>query len=160
MTPKKGKVFLVGAGPGAADLLTLRALRCIQNADVVLYDRLVGKDIHDFIPAAAERIYVGKAPGDPHQLRQERIYTLMIGHARAGKKVVRLKGGDPFVFGRGGEELLKLRAADIDCEIVPGISACIAAPQAAGVPVTMRNVTAGFGVFAFVFALVISAGIS
>lgn len=143
-----GKVFLVGAGPGAADLLTIRALRTIEKADVVLFDRLVGEDILDLIPHSAERVYVGKAPVDDHQKRQERIYTLMIGHARSGRNVVRLKGGDPFVFGRGGEEVLKLRAAGIEAEVVPGISAAVAAPAAAGIPVTMRNVTAGFGVFA------------
>lgn len=143
-----GKVFLVGAGPGAADLLTIRALRTIENADVVLFDRLVGDGILDLIPRSAERVYVGKAPVDDHQKRQERIYTLMIGHARSGRNVVRLKGGDPFVFGRGGEEVLKLRAAGIEAEVVPGISAAVAAPAAAGIPVTMRNVTAGFGVFA------------
>jgi uroporphyrin-III C-methyltransferase len=129
-------------------LLTLRAARCIEQAEVVLYDRLVGKDILAMIPPRAEQIYVGKAPADDHQHRQERIYTLMIGHARAGRSVVRLKGGDPFVFGRGGEEVLKLRAAGIEAEVVPGISAAVAAPAAAGIPVTMRNVTAGFGVFA------------
>lgn len=148
MTNPFGKVYLVGAGPGAADLLTLRALRCIEQADVVLYDRLVGEEILAMIPNHVERVYVGKAPVDDHQKRQERIYTLMIGHARQGKRVVRLKGGDPFVFGRGGEEVQKLRAAGIESEVVPGISSAIAAPMAAGVPVTMRNVTAGFGVFA------------
>lgn len=142
------KVYLVGAGPGAEDLLTLRAAARLQRADTVLYDRLVHPDVLRHVPPRAERVYVGKSKGEDMTARQERIYALMIGHARAGKTVVRLKGGDPFVFGRGGEELNRLAAAGIEAEVVPGISSCIAAPAAANIPVTYRGTAASFGVFA------------
>lgn len=141
-------VHLVGAGPGAADLLTVRALRIIEQAEVVCYDRLVSDEIMDLLPLNCDRIYVGKDPEADSRVRQDRVHTLLIGHALAGKRVVRLKGGDPFVFGRGGEELLKLRSAGIHVEIVPGISSCIAGPQAAWIPVTHRGMAASFGVFA------------
>lgn len=142
-----GKVFLIGAGPGAVDLLTLRAWRALQRADVLLYDRLVDEEILQALPDHAERIDVGKYPGESSRIRQDRIHTLMIGKARAGKTVVRLKGGDPFVFGRGGEELNVLYAAGIEAEVVPGISSSIAGPAAAGIPVTYRGIAASFGVF-------------
>ena len=145
---KKGKVYLVGAGPGDPDLLTLRAVNLLKKADIVLYDRLVNRAILDFAPIWAERIYVGKSPSDDSSQRQERIYTLMKGHLLAGKTVVRLKGGDPFVFGRGGEEALRLAEMGVRAEIVPGISSCIAAPEAAAIPVTFRGISASFGVFA------------
>ncbi len=143
-----GKVYLVGAGPGAVDLLTLRALNAIELADILLYDRLVNARVLDLAPPSAERIYVGKKPGEDSEARQARIHTLMIGHAREGKTVVRLKGGDPFVFGRGGEEALALREAGVDVAVVPGVSSCMAAPAAAMIPVTFRGAAGSFGVFA------------
>ncbi|MDJ0840282.1 MAG: uroporphyrinogen-III C-methyltransferase [Acidobacteriota bacterium] len=143
----QGKVYLVGAGPGASDLLTMRAVRLLERADTVLYDRLVGPEIMDLIGPRAERIYVGVAPGEDGRKRQNRIHTLMIGHASMGRTVVRLKGGDPFVFGRGGEELLELSAAGIDAEVVPGISSSLAAPASALIPVTHRGTAISFGVF-------------
>lgn len=144
----KGTVYLVGAGPGAADLLTLRAARLLQEADIIFYDRLVSEDIRAMVAPGIEMVYVGKEPTMDSTARQERCHTLMIGHALEGKTVVRLKGGDPFVFGRGSEELLRLRAAGVDVEIVPGISSCIAAPQSAWIPVTHRGIASSFGVFA------------
>ncbi len=143
-----GKVYLIGAGPGAADLLTVRAARLLAQADIVFYDRLVGEEILELVGPGTELVYVGKEPEMNSGARQERVHTLMIGHARSGRTVVRLKGGDPFVFGRGGEELLRLRAAGIEVDIVPGISSAIAAPQAAWIPVTHRGVATNFGVFA------------
>ena len=145
---KKGTVYLVGAGPGAVDLLTLRAARLLEQADIIFYDRLVSQDILDLAPHGTEMVYVGKEPTMDSNSRQERVYTLMIGHARMGKAVVRLKGGDPFVFGRGSEELLRMRSAGIDVEVVPGISSAIAAPQSAWIPVTHRGIASSFGVFA------------
>jgi len=143
-----GKVYLVGAGPGAPDLITLRAVNTLQKAQVLLYDRLANPEIMRHAPASAERIYVGKTPGEDQEARQRRIHTLMIGHALSGKTVVRLKGGDPFVFGRGGEEILQLRDSGIEAEMVPGISSCISAPASAMIPVTYRGVASSFGVFA------------
>src|SRR5579884_4250704 len=119
-----GKVFLIGAGPGAADLITLRGLRCLRLADVVIYDRLVSPELLDEAPEHALRIFAGKEPGC-HTLAQEEINRLLVEHARRGRVVVRLKGGDPFVFGRGGEEALALGEAGIPFEIVPGVSAAI-----------------------------------
>jgi len=142
-----GKVYLVGAGPGAADLLTLRAARVLEQAEVLLYDRLVSEEILDMVGKGARRVYVGKELAANSQLRQERIYALMIGHAREGRRVVRLKGGDPYVFGRGSEEMLELVAAGIEAEVVPGISSCISAPGQAHIPVTHRGLAASFGVF-------------
>lgn len=132
-----GKVFLVGAGPGDPSLLTLRAAELIAAADVVAFDALVAPEIVARIPAAAERIHVGKRAG-AHSVPQERTNQLLIEKAREGKFVVRLKGGDPFVFGRGGEEAEELAAAGIEFEIVPGISSAIAGPAYAGIPVTHR----------------------
>lgn len=144
---KAGKVYLIGAGPGAPDLLTLRAYRVLQEADILLYDRLVHPEVVA-MATSAEKIFVGKNKGDDMQKRQERIFALMIGHAQAGRTVVRLKGGDPFVFGRGGEELMVLAEAGVTGEVVPGISSSVAAPEAALVPVTYRGISASFGVFA------------
>ncbi len=137
-------VALVGAGPGDPDLLTLRAARLLAEADVVVHDALVGQGVLDLIPASVERIDVGKRPG--RATPQEMISALLVELGRQGKRVVRLKGGDPFVFGRGGEEALALLAAGIEIEIVPGITSSIAAPAAAGVPVTHRGVAAAFTV--------------
>jgi len=136
-----GKVFLIGAGPGDPGLITVKAVDCLRRADVVVYDRLVAPALLDYARADAEKIYVGKASSD-HTLSQDEINRLLVAQARAGKCVVRLKGGDPFVFGRGGEEALALVDAGIPFEIVPGISSAIAAPAYAGIPVTHRGVAA------------------
>lgn len=137
-------VALVGAGPGDPDLLTLKAARLLSNAEVVVHDALVGPGVLELIPATAERIDVGKRPG--RATPQEMISTLLVELGRQGKRVVRLKGGDPFVFGRGGEEALALLAAGVEVEVVQGITSSIAAPAAAGVPVTHRGVAAAFTV--------------
>jgi uroporphyrinogen III methyltransferase / synthase len=143
-----GRVYLVGAGPGDPGLLTARALELIAAADVILHDRLIGAGALDGARADAEVLYVGKE-GGAEAVPQERTQELMIERARAGKRVVRLKGGDPFVFGRGGEEGLALRAAGIEFEVVPGVTAGIAAPAYAGIPVTHRGLS---GAVAFVTA--------
>ncbi|HYS52978.1 MAG TPA: uroporphyrinogen-III C-methyltransferase [Thermoanaerobaculia bacterium] len=134
---KVGKVFLVGAGPGDPNLLTLRAAELIATADVVATDALVAPEIIARVPKSAELIYVGKRSG-AHSVPQEETNRLLIEKAREGKWVVRLKGGDPFVFGRGGEEAEELAAASIEFEVVPGISSAIAGPAYAGIPVTHR----------------------
>jgi uroporphyrin-III C-methyltransferase len=140
-----GIVYLVGAGPGDPELMTVRGLRCLRAADAVLYDRLVSREILAEIPPTAERIDVGKETGHS-QWGQEDINGLLVSLAREGRTVVRLKGGDPFVFGRGGEEALACRAAGIPCEVVPGVSSAVSVPALAGIPVTHRGVAGSFAV--------------
>ena len=139
------KVFLVGAGPGDPELLTIKGMRCLRQAEVVLYDRLANPVLLDYAPAEAVRINVGKAP-QRHRLSQEKINATLIGKAQLGLRVVRLKGGDPFVFGRGGEEALALARAGISYEVVPGISSALAVPAYAGIPVTQRRLSQAFTV--------------
>jgi uroporphyrin-III C-methyltransferase len=138
----RGFVSLVGAGPGDPGLLTVTAVRRLREADIVFYDALVQPETLAIADHAA-RFYVGKRAGRP-AIAQDTITRLLIRAARRGKRIVRLKGGDPFVFGRGGEEMLALRAAGIDYEVVPGISSAIAAPACAGIPVTHRGLTSAF----------------
>lgn len=138
-------VYLVGAGPGDADLLTLRAARLLGRADVVIYDRLVGEDVLDMIAPWAELIDVGKDPYGK-SVAQAEIHKILIAKGGTFDCVVRLKGGDPYVFGRGGEEAQELFAAGIACEVIPGITSAIAGPAAAGIPVTHRGTSSGFTV--------------
>ena len=135
---ERGFVSLVGAGPGDPGLITVKGRDRIAEADVVVYDRLAHPDLLELAPPQAELIYIGKAYGR-HVLEQEELSNLLVFLAAQGKKVVRLKGGDPFVYGRGGEEAAALGAAGIDFEIVPGISSAVAAPAYAGIPVTDRR---------------------
>jgi len=134
----KGKVWLVGSGPGGTAFLTRRGRDVIDKADVVLYDQLPGEEIIATLPARAEKIDCGKY-GGKHTLEQDAIEALMVDRARKGKIVVRLKGGDPFLFGRGGEELETVRAAGIDVAMVPGISSALAVPASVGIPLTHRK---------------------
>jgi uroporphyrinogen III methyltransferase/synthase len=138
-------VYLVGAGPGDPGLLTVRGAAVLASADVVVYDRLSVSSLLDLAPAAAERISVGKAPG-AHEMAQEDINALLVERGKAGQAVVRLKGGDPFVFARGGEEAAALRDAGVDFEVVPGVTSAIAVPAYAGIPVTLRHSSTSFTV--------------
>ncbi|HEX6480976.1 MAG TPA: uroporphyrinogen-III C-methyltransferase [Ktedonobacteraceae bacterium] len=133
-----GKVYLVGAGPGDPDLITVKGLRGLRTADIVVYDSLVSSQLLEEAHPRAECVYVGKKPGR-HCMKQEQINALLIHYAQQGHTVVRLKGGDPFVFGRGGEEALALAQAGIPFEVVPGVSSAIAVPAYAGIPVTHRH---------------------
>lgn len=143
---KRGRVILVGAGPGAPDLITVRGRRALRQADVVVYDALASHELLELAPPAAERINVGKRGHDAPTRSQEEINALMVSRARAGLAVVRLKGGDPFVFGRGGEEASACHAAGLPFEVVPGVSAAIGALTYAGIPVTDRRFAASFAV--------------
>lgn len=138
-------VYLVGAGPGDPDLMTVRGLKLLRQAEVVVYDRLVSPELLAEAPEDAELIYAGKEPGR-HSCRQEEIHDLLVRHARRGKVVVRLKGGDPFLFGRGAEEVLACAEAGIPCEVVPGVTSALSVPALAGIPVTHRGVAASFQV--------------
>ncbi len=141
----KGKVYLIGAGPGDYRLLTLKACDCLKQADTVVYDRLADARILQYAPQDAEYIYVGKASSQ-HTMTQDKICQLLVDLAKEGKTVVRLKGGDPFVFGRGGEEALLLQENDLPFEIVPGVTSAISVPAYAGIPVTHRGIAASFAV--------------
>ena len=141
----RGRVVIVGAGPGDPDLITLKGAKALAGADVVVFDRLAAPELLDFTPAHAERVYVGKEPGR-HAMPQQAINEVLVDRARRGMTVIRLKGGDPFVFGRGGEELLACARANVPCEVIPGISSAVAAPGAAGIPVTHRDTARSFAV--------------
>lgn len=141
-----GKVYLVGAGPGDPKLLTLKAAEVIKQADILIYDRLgVSDEVLNMVPAYAEKIFVGKRTG-LHEIPQDKITELIIQKAKEGGKVVRLKGGDPFIFGRGGEEAEALAAEGIEFEVVPGISSSISAPMHAGIPLTHRDYSASVAI--------------
>jgi len=140
-----GRVVLVGAGPGDPELITVKGGRALDAADVVVHDRLVAPALLDLAPQRAERVYVGKEPGRQAMSQQE-IGALLVREASAGRQVVRLKGGDPFVFGRGGEELMACAEARVPVEIVPGVTSATAAPAAAGIPLTHRGLARSFAV--------------
>ena len=140
-----GRVVLVGAGPGDPELITVKGLGWLRRAEVVVHDQLVSPCLLDEAPPRALRIFAGKRAGQ-HCLPQSAITALLVHHAEAGRLVVRLKGGDPFVFGRGGEEAAACAAAGIACEVVPGVSSAVAVPAGAGIPVTHRGLASSFAV--------------
>ncbi len=142
---KSGKLYLVGAGPGDPELLTLKAARILRECDVVLYDRLVSAEILSFTRPDAERIYVGKHEGEQERTQNE-IFNLIVQHACSGKTVARLKGGDPLIFGRGAEEWELVTQSGIEVELVPGISSATSVPGLAGIPLTFRGVAQSFAV--------------
>jgi uroporphyrinogen III methyltransferase/synthase len=133
-------IYLVGSGPGDQGLFTVKGVRCMREADAVVYDRLAPGELLGYARPDAEKIYVGKKPGNP-TMSQDEINALLVELGRAGKTVVRLKGGDPYIFGRGGEEGLTLHRAGLPFEVVPGVTSGVAAPAYAGIPVTHRNVS-------------------
>ena len=137
---KKGKVYLVGAGPGDPGLLTIKGRECLSKADVIIYDYLANRVFLEYSKDGADLIYVGKKAGS-HTMSQEEISSLIVDRARKGSIVVRLKGGDPFIFGRGGEEAQELAEAGVDFEVVPGVTSAIAVPAYAGIPLTHRDHT-------------------
>lgn len=139
MDYKYGKVYLAGAGPGDPELLTLKTKRLIETSDVIIYDHLLSEKILDLIPKEKEKIYAGKYSG-MHILTQDKINKLLIKKAKEGKQILRLKGGDPYIFGRGGEEVEELINEGIDFEVVPGITSAIAVPTYAGIPLSYRNI--------------------
>src|SRR5580693_5328502 len=141
----KGTVYLVGAGPGDSGLLTMRGAELLARADVVVYDALINQDLLRLAPKGAEIIYAGKRSKD-HAIPQDELNDLLVAKAREGKTVVRLKGGDPYIFGRGGEEAAKLAAAKIPFEVVPGVSSVVAGPNYAGIPLTHRDYSSSFTV--------------
>ena len=142
---REGSVTLVGAGCGAYDLITLRGLQAVRNSEVLIYDDLMDERLLDHASESCEKIYVGKRMGS-HSKKQEEINALLVEKAKEGRRVVRLKGGDPFVFGRGGEEILALKQEGIEVHEIPGITSAIAVPAAAGIPVTNRKMSRSFHV--------------
>ena len=138
-----GKVYIVGAGPGDPELITIKAIRRIQEADVIMYDKLVNEQLLEYARPDADLVYCGKAPMQ-HMMTQEQINRALVSYTLKGKKVVRLKGGDPFVFGRGGEEILELAANGIAYEVVPGVTSVIGATAGVGIPITHRGYAASF----------------
>lgn len=138
-----GRVAIVGAGPGDPELITVKAMRRIQEADVILYDRLVNKELLNYGKEEVIQVYCGKSPGQ-HSMSQEKINELLIQYAGEGRNVVRLKGGDPFIFGRGGEEALAVVEAGISCEVIPGITSAIGVAASTGIPLTHRGIAASF----------------
>ncbi|MET1128011.1 MAG: uroporphyrinogen-III C-methyltransferase [Thermoproteota archaeon] len=145
MTECSGRVFVVGAGPGDPSLITVKGLQLLREADVILYDRLVPGELLKEAKPSAEKIYVGKAPG-AHTYTQEEINKMLLNLALKGKTVVRLHGGDPYVFGRGEEECAFLLSNGVCCEVVPGVTSALAAPAYAGIPVTSRGISSSFAV--------------
>jgi uroporphyrin-III C-methyltransferase len=143
----RAKVYLVGAGPGDPDLLTRKALRILQQADVVIYDRLISKEVLSLANPSAQLIYAGKRKGEQDEVQSE-IYRAFLHHAAGARTIVRLKSGDPTVFGRCGEELAFLHENGIDAEVIPGISSALAAPALNGIPLTFRNIATSFTVIA------------
>ncbi|MCW8877584.1 MAG: uroporphyrinogen-III C-methyltransferase [Kangiellaceae bacterium] len=139
---KPGKVYLVGAGPGAAELLTVKALKVIESCDVILYDNLVSEEIKSLFPANISKLFVGKMK-NLHSVAQQNLNQILVDYAMKGLKVCRLKGGDPFIFGRGSEEMLTLKENNIDVEIVPGITAASGCTSYAGIPLTHRGISQG-----------------
>ncbi len=139
------RVALVGAGPGDPELITVKGLARLKKAEVVIYDALISPELLEHAPAGAQLIFAGKHPGK-HHTNQDAIHAALIAHARSGRRVVRLKGGDPFVFGRGGEEAEALRAAGIPFEVIPGVSSALAVPAWVGIPLTHRECAANFAV--------------
>ena len=140
-----GKVYICGAGPGDPKLITIKAAELLKSCEVVLYDRLISKKIINLIPSTSEKLYVGRAAGDP-VTRQDNTNQLMINYAKKGKKVLRLKGGDPFIFGRGGEEAECLVQNDIKFEIIPGITSAIGSAEYAGIPLTHRKLASSLAI--------------
>jgi uroporphyrin-III C-methyltransferase len=145
MTERMGRVTLVGGGPGSRELLTLGAIEALRGADVVLYDRLAPVEVLDEFCPDALHIDVGKRPGH-HAVPQEQIERMLVQHALGGARVVRFKGGDPYVFGRGGEEVLACRRAGLPVEVIPGVTSAVAVPAASGIPLTHRGVSHAFTV--------------
>lgn len=142
---KRGKLYLIGAGPGDPELMTLRAVRALAECDVILYDRLVSREVLDFARSGTELIYVGKHEGEQNHT-QHQIFDLIRNHALAGRTVGRLKGGDPLVFGRGAEEWALAVEFGIEVELIPGVSSAVAVPGLAGIPLTYRGVAQSFAV--------------
>jgi uroporphyrin-III C-methyltransferase len=140
-----GKVYIVGAGPGDPELITLKALKVLREADVILYDRLIGKEVLSYAKETALLFYVGKEDGK-HTIPQEEINRMLLKFSRAYQTVVRLKGGDPFVFGRGSEEVLFLSKHGVEWEVIPGVSSVYSVPASAGIPVTHRGISSSFAV--------------
>ena len=145
MLKKPPFVYIAGAGPGNPDLITLKALKAIEESDVIIYDNLIDDSVLSNAKESSVKIYAGKSAGS-HYMKQDEINSLIIEQAKKGLKILRLKGGDPFVFGRGGEEAEALKKAGIPFEIIPGVTSAVSAPECAGIPVTHRSVSRYFTV--------------